>query len=177
MLRPMPFPSRLLLVALAALAASGCGRSSRSSEPARESPLAISVQRLPVPALGESGQAHATVSSRGALVSWLERKDAAATLKFSELTAGAWSPPRMIAASDRWFVSDADPPTVMRMSDGTLVAAIYPVIDVRLEAYDLRLMYSGDDGRTWSAPLSPHHDNTKTQHGFASLFEMPDRAL
>jgi len=26
-----------------------------------------------------------------------------------------------------WFVSDADTPTVMRMSDGTLVAAIYPV--------------------------------------------------
>ena len=155
----------------------GCGESANSPEPARESPLSISLQRVPVPAQGESGQAHATVSSRGALVSWLERKDAAATLKFSEITAGTWTTPRTIAASERWFVSDADPPTVMRMSDGTLVAAIYPVIDVRLEAYDLRLMYSGDDGRTWSAPLSPHHDDTKTQHGFASLFEMPDRAL
>ena len=177
MLRPMLFPSRLLLALLAALAAAGCRQSSRSPEPASESPLAISVQRLPVPAQGESGQAYATASSRGAIVSWLERKDASATLKFSEITSGTWTLPRTIAASDRWFVSDADPPTVMRMSDGTLVAAIYPVIDVRIEAYDLRLLHSTDDGRTWSAPLSPHHDNTKTQHGFASLFEMPNRTL
>ena len=173
----MAFRLNLLLALLVALTAAGCGQSTRPPEPAGEWPLAISVQHVPVPAQGESGQAHATASSRGAIVSWLERKDASATLKFSEITAGTWTPPQTIAASDRWFVSDADPPTVMRMSDGTLVAAIYPVIDVRIEAYDLRLLYSGDDGRTWSAPLSPHHDNTKTQHGFASLFEMPNRAL
>ena len=38
-------------------------------------------------------------------------------------------------------------------------------------------MYSRDEGKTWSQPLTPHHDGTKTQHGFASLFEMPNGAL
>ena len=86
-------------------------------------------------------------------------------------------PAKTIASSDHWFISDADVPTVMRMSDGTLVAATYPLIDFQLEAYDLRLSYSRDDGKTWSRPIAPHHDKTKTQHGFASLFEMPDACL
>ena len=36
---------------------------------------------------------------------------------------------------------------------------------------------SSDGGRTWSAPFSPHHDGTKSEHGFASLFEAPGGAL
>lgn len=177
MLESMPFRPTLALVVLIPLVTAACGQSPKPPEAPRESPLDISVRRITVPAQGESGQSQVTASNRGAIVSWLERTGASATLKFAQLTSGTWTAPRTIASSDRWFVSDADPPTVMRLSDGTLVAAIYPVIDVRIEAYDLRLLHSADDGRTWSAPLSPHHDNTRTQHGFASLFEMPGRAL
>jgi hypothetical protein len=65
----------------------------------------------------------------------------------------------------------------MRLSDGTLVATAYPATDASIEAYDLQLSYSRDEGKTWSRPLAPHHDRTKTQHGFATLFELPDRAL
>ena len=111
------------------------------------------------------------------VLSWLEQKDASATLKFSELTGDGWAPGKTIASSEKWFISDADVPTVMRMSDGTLVAATYPLIDYQLEAYDLRLAYSKDEGKTWSKPIAPHHDKTRTQHGFASLFEMPDKSL
>jgi len=37
------------------------------------------------------------------------------------------------------------------------------------EAYDLKIARSTDSGRTWSKPMLPHHDGTKTQHGFASI--------
>ena len=63
------------------------------------------------------------------------------------------------------------------MSDGTLVANWYPAVDFRLEAYDIRLSYSKDEGKTWARPLVPHHDKTRTQHGFVSLFEMPAGGL
>lgn len=159
------------------LAASACGRSPRDTASPTESPFGVSIHASAVPVQGESGQAQLTASGRGVILSWLERKDASATLKFSEIASGKWSEARTVASSDRWFVSDADPPTVMRMSDGTLVAALSPLIDIRLEAYDLRLTYSRDDGTTWSAPLSPYLDTTMTQHGFASLFELPGRAL
>src|SRR5207344_1600525 len=37
--------------------------------------------------------------------------------------------------------------------------------------------FSKDDGRTWSAPVTPHHDGTKSQHGFATLFQAPGAGL
>ena len=154
-----------------------CGGPTRDDDAPRESPFPISIQASAVPVQGESGQAQLTSSGRGVILSWLERKDASATLKFAELRSGTWSEARTIASSERWFVSEADTPIVMRMSDGTLVATVSPLIDFRLEAYDLRLMHSGDDGATWSAPLSPYQDTTRTQHGFVSLVELPGRAL
>ncbi|HVG54242.1 MAG TPA: sialidase family protein [Vicinamibacterales bacterium] len=172
MTRRLPV-SAVLLILLAA----ACGHPSEQASPPQEPPFGVVLRPSAVPAQGESGQAQLTSSSRGVILSWLERKDASATLRFSELTSGSWTGARTIASSDRWFVSDADTPTVMRMSDGTLVAAIYPVVDVRIEAYDLRLTYSRDDGKTWAPLMSPHHDKTRTQHGFASLFELPGRSL
>ena len=65
----------------------------------------------------------------------------------------------------------------MRLSSGTLVANWYPATDAAAEAYDVRLAYSTDAGRTWSTPFSPHTDRTKTQHGFVSMVEMPDATL
>ena len=130
-----------------------------------------------MPAAGDSGQPQLTSSSRGVILSWLEQAGAAATLKFAELSSGTWSEPATVSSSDNWFVTDADVPTVMRMSSGTLVATTYPSVDPDVEAYDVLLSYSRDEGKTWSRPVSPHHDRTKTQHGFASMFEMPDRSL
>ena len=175
----MEVAQRCRRVALALLVLTGmaCGRSPEETGPPQEASFPISIHATAVPVQGESGQAQLTSSGRGVILSWLERQDASATLKFSELSSGKWSDARTIASSDRWFVSEADTPTVMRMSDGTLVATVSPLIDLRLEAYDLRLMYSRDDGTTWSAPISPYQDKTRTQHGFASLVELPGRSL
>ena len=156
--------------------------SCRQTEPAKQAPpaesaLDISIQPVNVPAAGDSGHAQLTASDRGVILSWLERKDDSATLKFSELAADAWGPATTVASSNNWFVTEADVPAVMRMSDGRLVATTYPSVDPEIEAYDLQLSYSRDEGKTWSKPFTPHHDRKKAQHGFASLFEMPDRAL
>jgi hypothetical protein len=45
------------------------------------------------------------------------------------------------------------------------------------EAYKIQLSWSKDDGRTWSTPVHPHHDAIQTQHGFASLFQVPGAGL
>jgi hypothetical protein len=158
----------------------GCRRDTAekpASPPPVEESFTLALEPATAPAQIESGQAQLTSSPRGVVLSWIERKDPSATLRFSERASGAWSPPKTVASNDNWFISDADVPSVLRMSDGTLVAATNPSIDVRIEAYELRLAYSRDDGKTWSAPISPHHDGTRTQHGFGSLFEMPGPAL
>jgi hypothetical protein len=162
-----------------ALVAACRGNEQKPAAPAAaaEPPFSLTLQPIAPPAQGTSSQPQLTASDRGVVLSWMEQKGDLATLKFAELASAAWSPATTAAADKKWFISDADVPTVMRMSDGTLVAATYPLIDYQLEAYQLRLAYSKDEGKTWSKPIAPHHDKTKTQHGFASLFEMPDKSL
>lgn len=140
-------------------------------------PWPLRIEPLALPTAGRSSETQLTSSPRGALLSWLEHTDQTATLRFAERSPSGWSEARTVAAGGDWFVSWADPPSVLRMRDGTLAAAWYPVIDLRLEAYDIRLSYSRDDGRTWAAPFSPYRDTTRTQHGFVTLFEAPAGGL
>ena len=137
----------------------------------------VTIQPLEMPTGARSAQPQLTTSTRGAVASWLELSDTGATLRFAERSNAGWSAPQTIASDNNWFISDADVPAVMRMRDGTLVASWYPAVDFRLEAYDIRLSYSKDEGKTWARPIVPHHDGTRTQHGFVSMFEMPSGGL
>ncbi len=140
-----------------------------------EWPLAI--ETISTPAKGSSGQPHLSVSDRGVLLSWIERSGSTATLSFAERRANAWTDARTIASGDDWFVNWADVPSAMRLANGTLVAHWLQKSGPDTYAYDVRLSYSRDDGRTWSASFTPHDDGTKTEHGFASLVQMPRSGL
>ncbi len=129
------------------------------------------------PAGGTSAQPQMTVSPRGVLLSWIERAGSRATLKFAERTAAGWTPPQIAASGDDWFVNWADVPSVLRLDDGTLAAHWLQKSGTETYAYDVRLSHSKDDGRTWSESFTPHHDGTKREHGFASLFQMPGAGL
>ena len=169
--------TRCLVIAAIATGCSSSGPESAASTTATPPAWTVKVEPLDVPAGASSMAPQLTASNRGVLVSWLEQADPEFVLKFAERANGAWSAPQKIASDKNWFVSAADVPTVLRLSDGTLVANWYPAVDFRLEAYDIRLSYSKDDGKTWARPLVPHHDKTRTQHGFVSLFEMPSGGL
>lgn len=138
---------------------------------------ATTVQPLASPAAADSGQPQLSVSSKGVLLSWVERQGPKATLKFSERTTGGWSSPRTVASGADWFVNWADVPSVMRLENGTLAAHWLQKSGPSTYAYDVRLAQSKDDGKTWSESFTPHHDGTKTEHGFASMFQVPGAGL
>jgi len=140
-------------------------------------PWALKVQPLQLAAERGSNGPQLTVSKKGALVSWLESGDEGATLKFAERAASGWTPAVKVASGEDWFVTDADTPSVLRLSNGTLVADWMQASSEEFEASNLRLTYSKDDGKTWAKSFLPHHDGTITQHAFATLFERPDGAL
>lgn len=144
-----------------------CASNARSvDEPLKIGPLALG-------ASADSMMPRLTVFGGRAILSWVEGDDARATLRYAERTPAGWSEPRTAASGSDWFLSAADVPAVMRLADGTLVAEWLKSTDAAAEAYDLLLAFSHDDGRTWSAPDTPHHDGTKTQHGFAAIVERP----
>ncbi len=129
------------------------------------------------PSGANSAQPQMTVSPRGILLSWIEQAGTRATLRFAERT------PSGLVARDhgrgrrRLVRQLADVPSVLRLDDGTLAAHWLHKSGAETYAYDVRLAHSKDDGRTWSASFTPHHDGTRREHGFASLFQMPGAGL
>ena len=146
-----------------------CGRSAAPPIPAAE--WTLHLDPLPSPAGDATAQPQLTTSSNGVILSWLENTSSQTALKFSERTAAGWSEARLVAFGDDFFTNYADIPSVVRLADRTLVAHWMRMNGASASGYDLRLSRSTDEGRTWSAPFSPHHDGTKTEHGFASLFD------
>ena len=140
-------------------------------------PPMLSIESLPSPAGPNSAQPQLSTSSRGTILSWIEREGPKASLRFAERTKTGWSAPRTVAAGNDWFVNWADVPSVTRLSNGTLVGHWLQKSGADAYAYDVRLSYSKDDGKTWSPSFTPHTDGTKTEHGFAALFEMSGGGL
>ena len=140
-------------------------------------PLALQVTPVPLAAQPGSGQPQLTVSNRGALLSWIERTGNTAVLKWAERTKDGWSAPRDVAAGDDWFVNWADVPSVTRLPDGSLAAHWLQKSGPGTYAYDVRLAFSNDDGKTWTKSVTPHSDGTQTEHGFGSVFPTGTRGL
>jgi hypothetical protein len=167
---PMRHNLFILLAVAFTVTTLSCGR----REPAE---WTVAVQRVGSPASANSSEPQLAVSDRGVLLSWLERVGTTNHLKFAERTASGWTAPLTAASGADWFLSYADVPSVQRMTDGTLVAQWLQTTDPVTEAYNLLLSYSKDNAKTWAPSFMPHHDGTKTQHGFASMVDMPGSGL
>jgi hypothetical protein len=63
------------------------------------------------------------------------------------------------------------------MPDGSLAAHWLANNKPGSEAYDVNIALSHDGGATWSKPITPHRDNTKSEHGFVSLVAEPGGRL
>ncbi|MFZ5841310.1 MAG: sialidase family protein [Pseudomonadota bacterium] len=115
-------------------------------------------------------------------MSWLQLETPSpdirrASLWFSVLDAQQWSAPQRIAQGDDWFVNWADFPSLVALPDGTLAAHWLRKSAPDSYAYDVLLAFSHDAGKTWSVPIKPHDDDTRTEHGFVSLLPEPDNTL
>ncbi len=108
------------------------------------------------------------------VLSWIEPDGDLDLLRYSVFDGHGWNRPRTVTSGDNWFVNWADFPSVVPLSE-TLWAAHWLV---RREAggyaYDIYAAISRDAGNTWSAPFTPHTDNTDTEHGFVTIFPHHD---
>jgi len=110
-------------------------------------------------------------------LSWIENvKDTISYLKFSELDNEKWSSPKTIAKGNDWFVNWADFPSMTSFGNSNLAAHFLQKSADDTYAYDVKLIQSTDDGKTWNKPFKPHTDNTNTEHGFVSKIAMDDNS-
>jgi hypothetical protein len=85
------------------------------------------------------------------------------------LDRNGWSEAQTVSQGENWFVNWADFPSVVDLKDGSLTAHWLVKSGSSTYAYDVSILRSKDGGKSWSKPIVPHRDNTKTEHGFVSL--------
>ena len=137
----------------------------------------LDVRHVTSPAAPNSAQPQLSAQGNRVVLSWIERSGDTAALKFAERTDSGWSDAGTVASGMNWFVNWADVPSVIPLQHESMAAHWLQKSAASTYAYDVRLAFSKDRGRTWSPSVTPHHDGTKTEHGFASLFPMPGQGF
>ena len=144
-----------LVVCAVTLAAATSAR----QPPASSTGSTIALEPIASPAGVNSAEPQLTTDRGRTMLSWVELAGTHTSLKVAERTASGWTDVRTAASGDDFMVNAADVPSVRRLADDSLVAHWLQEDGPDPEAYKLQLSWSRDDGRTWSAPLSPHRDH------------------
>ena len=157
--------TRLLTITLVFAGLAGCGRPPSTETGPPDSDAAYA-----------GAQPHLARASDGTVVlSWLQPGNETVSLRFVTRDDEAWSAPRTVATGAGWFVNWADFPSVSPIR-GDLWAAHWLVKRPGgIYAYDVAVALSSDAGDSWGAPITPHTDGTRTEHGFVSLYRWQDQ--
>jgi hypothetical protein len=163
-----------VIVALYIVGAIACSDDQSSAAPS--SAATVTIDSLPSPAAPGSAEPNLAVSREGRIyMSWLERHDSGHALRFSALEGGEWAPPVTIRAGRDFFVNWADFPSIEILDGGRLAVHWLQRNGSGTYAYGVRVSQSGDAGKTWSAPVTPHRDSSQTEHGFVALWRETGR--
>ena len=135
----------------------------------------VEVQAIRTPAQVNSSLPRLVTSPRGEVyLSWVEKsEDKVATLKYAKLQGDLWGEPKEIAKGNNWFVNWADYPSLIVNGD-QLVAHWLQKSDLGTYDYDVRMIQSSDQGRSWGEPFIVHNDGIAAEHGFVSMLPMED---
>jgi hypothetical protein len=168
-LQPLAQWKLLGTVAIAATLLGGC--SDRGGSDAT-----IEIIGVTSPAAPGSMSPHLAVTPAGeAVMSWLEPAgDDAHAVKYSLLRGDTWSAPISIAEDNGWFVNWADFPSVVPITEQQWAAHWLVKRPGGTYSYNIALSTSADGGQNWAAPLTPHTDDTPTEHGFVTMFPWSD---
>ena len=165
----MSSTSRTIVFLIAGLVASPPSQAEES-----RSDVFVSFEELETPAGVGAREPNLFVAQDGrTYLSWLEKLGDQFALRFAVAAADGWTKPRTIASGKDMFVNWADFPSIVAFDDGRLAAHWLKKNGEATYAYDVNVAVSEDGGATWSEPVVPHRDGTKTQHGFASLLPLP----
>jgi tetratricopeptide (TPR) repeat protein len=108
-------------------------------------------------------------------LSWLEpTAEGVQRFRVAERSSGAWESRADIVRGASLFANWADVPSVFAARDGRVLAHWLEKTGSSMHAYGIRVSESGDGGRNWTPPVTPHRDDSNTEHGFLSFFDAPD---
>ena len=159
--------STCLIASIALLAIAACSKPT--------TPVLGAPEPLAVLTAGNVNGPRLTTGPNGRLtLSWMERHDDSALLRFASLSANGFGAPRGVATEGRMFVNWADLPSVMHVQDDHWIAHWLSYSADKTYSYDVVVAQSFDNGQTWTEPMAAHTDGTPTEHGFVSMYRATD---
>lgn len=138
------------------------------------------IKEIPSPASAKSSEPNLHLAKDGTVyLSWIDTsKDKKSSLKFSTLTENqVWSESKIIAEGENWFVNWADFPEITSFGKSYLASHYLEKSANGTYTYDVKLTFSDDNGNSWKQPITPHTDNTNSEHGFVSKVDLNDNSL
>ncbi len=152
---------RLLILSIFLITALNCS-----------SNIEYSVKEFPSPSGENASLPRLFTDNTGTVyLSWIESKGDTSSLFYSSLSDDEWTNPTLISESDSWFVNWADFPSIIG-KDGKAIAAHWlQKIPGGTYAYNVNIAGATNE---WQNVLTPHKDNTPTEHGFVSLTPASD---
>ncbi len=108
-------------------------------------------------------------------MSWtLQIDEGMYALQYANYRNGRWTEPTTVHVGTDFFVNWADFPSAVSW-DGQLVAAHrLKKIEGGTYAYNVNVLFPKEESRRWTEPITPHTDNTPTEHGFVSMEPLND---
>lgn len=158
------------------LVVAGCACNDPSTKPRHATGAAANdVQPLPSPADSASAEPYLFTDKNGLVyLSWVEKEKDKSSLRFSTLNNEQWTEPTVIASGDDWFVNWADYPQISADGAQSLLAHFLQKSAKGAYTYDIKLVTSADQGKTWSKATILHNDGKKAEHGFVSMIPHGD---
>lgn len=110
-------------------------------------------------------------------LSWIERNEKLATLKYAKWYDDEWSAPEIIAQGDDWFVNWADYPSMAVNKSGDMIAHYLQMSDSGTYTYDVKVVAKKKMDNMWSEPIKLHSDTVNAEHGFVSMLPLEDNTF
>lgn len=112
-----------------------------------------------------------TDNTEKVFMSWVEQNNEEAVLLFSSLENDTWTIPQEINRSSEWFVNWADFPSVIAQNGNAISAHWLKKIPGHTYSYNIEVASAKSN---WNDIVTPHTDNTATEHGFVSMIPHSD---
>lgn len=165
--------NNLVSVLLLIIVTASCKNSSKETDRKTNDSANNEINRLKhlaSPADSVSAEPYLFTDKNGLVyLSWIEKTKEKSLLKFSTLNNEQWSEPLVISSGDNWFVNWADYPLLAADGANNLVAHFLEKSEKGTYTYDVKIVTSADQGKTWSSPKTLHDDGKKAEHGFVSM--------
>lgn len=141
--------------------------SEASKEKAEKTPA---LQAMESPVDSVSAEPYLFTDKNGVVyLSWVTKEGQNSTLKYSSLRDKKWVEPAVIASGNDWFVNWADYPVIATDGSNNLISHFLQKSEKGTYTYDVNIITSPDQGKSWSKPAILHDDGKKAEHGFVSI--------